>query len=157
MRTWCEIRNFASQKFGLTPEPGSLFNFGNSRSLCGHYGWTDDCSWSLNRRRIFKFEKLPDPDSKILEQERCRSLNKWLRPPLSCTEGWAWARVNIKPPEKPETEEMFHQNAGCKYRIVLKILMVIRRFAPKERSVSHLYCIVLFRSYIWQEFNGQRK
>jgi len=34
--------------------------------------------------RILKFEKLldPDPDSQILEQERSRSLKKWLWPPL---------------------------------------------------------------------------
>jgi len=29
----------------------------------GNYGWIDDCS----RSRILKFEKLPDPGSKILE------------------------------------------------------------------------------------------
>ena len=32
-----------------------------------NYGWIDDCSRSLNRSRILKFEKQPDPDSKILE------------------------------------------------------------------------------------------
>ena len=72
------------------PEPGSLFNFGSSTSLCGNFWsknvWIDDCSRSLNRSRILIFEKLPDPDpdpeSKILEQERSRSLKKWLRPPL---------------------------------------------------------------------------
>jgi len=35
---------------------------------------------------FLKLKKLPDtdpdPDSKILEQERSRSLKKWLRPPL---------------------------------------------------------------------------
>jgi len=47
-----------------------------------NYGWMDDCSRSLNRSRILKFEKLPDPhtDSKIFEPERSRSLKKWLRP-----------------------------------------------------------------------------
>ena len=44
------------------------------------------CSRNLNRSRILKFENLPDPDpdlgSKILEQERSRSLEKWLWPPL---------------------------------------------------------------------------
>jgi len=48
------------------------------------YGWFNDSSRSLNRSRILKFEKLPDPDqdpdSKVLEPER--SLKKWLRPPL---------------------------------------------------------------------------
>jgi len=48
-------------------------------------GWIDDCSQSLNKSRILKFQKLPDPDldldSKILEQER--SLKKWLWPPLA--------------------------------------------------------------------------
>jgi len=45
-----------------------------------------DCSRSLNRSRIFKFEKFPDPDpdSKVLEQERSRSLKKRLHPPLIC-------------------------------------------------------------------------
>jgi len=32
--------------------------------------------------QILKFEKLPNPDSKFLEQERSLSLKKWLRPPL---------------------------------------------------------------------------
>jgi len=32
--------------------------------------------------RILKSEKLPDSDLKILEQERSRSLKKWLLPPL---------------------------------------------------------------------------
>jgi len=43
-----------------------------------NYGWMDDCSRSLNRSRILKFEKLPDPhtDSKIFEPERSRSLKK---------------------------------------------------------------------------------
>jgi len=65
------------------PDPGSLFNFG--RSWCGHFlskktwadfGLTDDGSRSLNRSLIFKFENLPEPDSdsKILNQERSRSL-----------------------------------------------------------------------------------
>jgi len=44
----------------------------------------------MNRYRILKFEKLPypdlDPDSKILEQERIRSLKKRLRPPLHDTQ-----------------------------------------------------------------------
>jgi len=51
-----------------------------------NYGWIDDCSRSLNSSRILKFEKEPDsdpdPDWKILEQERSRSLKKWLRPNL---------------------------------------------------------------------------
>ena len=28
-----------------------------------NFGWIDDCRWSLNRSRILKFEKLPDPVS----------------------------------------------------------------------------------------------
>ena len=86
------------------PDPESLFNFG-SRSRLGHflvktwvnYGWNDDCSRSLNRSRIVKFEKLPDPDpdSKILEQERTRSLKKWLRPPLGVGSRFA-PRVQIR-------------------------------------------------------------
>jgi len=43
----------------------------------------DDCSRSLNRKRILKLEELPEPDPgpdlKILEQERSRSLKKWLQ------------------------------------------------------------------------------
>ena len=74
--------------------PELLFNFGSGRRLCGdffsktwvNFCWIDDRSRSLNRNRILKFKRLPDPDpvsdSKILEQERCRSLKKWLRPPL---------------------------------------------------------------------------
>ena len=68
------------------PDPESLFYFGSSWSLCGHflsktwinYYLIDDCSRSLNRGRILKLKKLPDPgqDSKILEQERSRSLKK---------------------------------------------------------------------------------
>jgi len=46
-----------------------------------NFGWIDG-SRSLNRIRILKFEKVPDPDSKIFKQERSRSLQKWLRPPL---------------------------------------------------------------------------
>jgi len=34
---------------------------------------------SLNRNRIIKFEKFSDPDWKIVEQERSRSLKMWLR------------------------------------------------------------------------------
>ena len=51
-----------------------------------NFGWMDDGSRSLNRSRILKFGKLPDPDpvSKILEQEQIRSLKKWLRPHLVC-------------------------------------------------------------------------
>jgi len=37
--------------------------------ICVNYGWIDDCSRSFNRSRILKFEKLPDPDSKILEKD----------------------------------------------------------------------------------------
>jgi len=34
-----------------------------------NYGWVDDCSRSLNRSRMLKFEEESDPypDSKILE------------------------------------------------------------------------------------------
>jgi len=57
------------------PGSGVIFRFLSSRCLCGRFlskdmgnlGWIDDCSRSLNRSRILKFEKLPDPDSKILE------------------------------------------------------------------------------------------
>jgi len=52
------------------PDPESLFNFGSSRSLCDHilsknmdkFGLIDDCSRSLNRSRVLKFENFPDPD-----------------------------------------------------------------------------------------------
>jgi len=49
-----------------------------------NYGWIDDCSRSLNRNGILKLKNLldPDPDWKILEQERSRSLKKSLQPPL---------------------------------------------------------------------------
>ena len=42
---------------------------------------------SLDRSRILKLEKFPEPDldSKILEQEQSRSLKKCLRPPLAQT------------------------------------------------------------------------
>jgi len=70
------------------PDPESVFNFGNGSSLHGHFlnkkidfGWIHS-SQSLNRSRILKFKKFLDPDSKTLEQERSRSLKKWLRPPL---------------------------------------------------------------------------
>ena len=50
-----------------------------------NFGWIDR-SRSLNRSRIFEFEKFPDPDLdpdlKILEQERSRSLKRWL--------WWSW-------------------------------------------------------------------
>jgi len=35
-----------------------------------------DGTWSLNMSRILKFEKIPDPDSKIWEQERSWILKK---------------------------------------------------------------------------------
>jgi len=43
-----------------------------------NYGWIDDCSQSLSESRILNFEEWldPDPDSKILEQERSQSLKK---------------------------------------------------------------------------------
>jgi len=49
-----------------------------------NFGWIDGCR-SLSRSRILKFEKILDPDSNILEQERIRSLKKRIRsllPPL---------------------------------------------------------------------------
>ena len=69
------------------PGPESLFISGSSKSLRGLYkchflsakllnfGCIDGCR-SLNMSRIVQFEKIsdPDPDSKILEQERRRSL-----------------------------------------------------------------------------------
>ena len=41
------------------------------------------CSRSLNKSRILKIEKFPDPDrdSKLLEQEQSQSLKRWLLPP----------------------------------------------------------------------------
>ena len=41
-----------------------------------NYGCFDDRSQRLNKSRILKFEKLLESDSKILEQERSRSLKK---------------------------------------------------------------------------------
>jgi len=45
-----------------------------------NYSWIDDCSQSLNKGRILKLKKFPDsdpdPDSKILEQERSWGLEK---------------------------------------------------------------------------------
>ena len=52
-----------------------------------------DCNWSLNRSRILTCQKFPDPDSKILEQERGRSLKKLLRPPLV---GMQWHAIRTK-------------------------------------------------------------
>ena len=86
---WTRIRT-RIQKFGekTDPDPESLFNFDSNRSMCGHflsktwvnYAWINDCNRSLNRSRILKFEKIPDSDldldSKILEEERSRSLKK---------------------------------------------------------------------------------
>ena len=46
-----------------------------------NFGCMDGCR-SVNRSRILKFEKLPDPDSKTWEKERSRGLKMWLRPPL---------------------------------------------------------------------------
>jgi len=73
----------------LDTQPESLFNFGSSRSLRGHFlrkiwvnfVWIDD-SRILNRSGILKFENFsyPDPDSKILEQERSWCLKMLLRP-----------------------------------------------------------------------------
>jgi len=55
------------------------------------FGWIGDGSRSLNRSRILTFEKVQDPDSdpdqNILEQDRSRSLKKWLRPPLKVGPG----------------------------------------------------------------------
>ena len=75
------------------PDPESLSVTGSARSLHGLYKWHCAiqtlphfgciyCCRSLNRSRILNFEKIPepDPDSKILEQER--SLKMLLRPPL---------------------------------------------------------------------------
>jgi len=41
-----------------------------------NFGWIDVGNKRLNRSRILKFEKLLDPDSKILEKEWSRSLKK---------------------------------------------------------------------------------
>ena len=41
-----------------------------------NFGWINDGRWSLNRIRILKFKKIPDPDFKSLEQERNRSQKK---------------------------------------------------------------------------------
>jgi len=97
-------------RFSFEPGSGVTFQFGSSRRLCGHllsknmginYDWIDDCSRSLHRRRILKFE-LPDPDSdlKILEQERSRSLKKWLRPPLVCTWHGNNSSIRFNQPEE---------------------------------------------------------
>jgi len=76
-------------KFGKNPTRiRSHFSISAVAGVCVviwvNYVWIDDCSRSLNRSRILKFETLPDPDPdaapKILEQER--SLKTWLRPPL---------------------------------------------------------------------------
>ena len=48
----------------------SHFSISAPARVCGHflsktgvnYSWIDDCSWSLNRSRILKFEKLSNPD-----------------------------------------------------------------------------------------------
>jgi len=48
-----------------------------------NFGYIDG-GRSLSRSRIFKFEKIldPDADSKILEQGRSRILKMWLRPSM---------------------------------------------------------------------------
>ena len=74
-----------SQKFveNRTPSPFSILV---AAGVCvvisevktwANFGWIDG-SRSLNRSRILKFEKFPDPDLKILEMERSRGLKKWL-------------------------------------------------------------------------------
>jgi len=96
-KTWLESSHHFSQgdssRVRVTKNRDSSHAItGSSRSLCGHFlsktwlnyfGWIDDCSQSLNRSRILKFKRLPDPDSKILEQEWSWSLKKWLRPALT--------------------------------------------------------------------------
>ena len=47
-----------------------------------NYGWIHVYSWSPNRGWILKFEKFPESDLKILEEEWSQNLKKWLQPPL---------------------------------------------------------------------------
>jgi len=76
---FCVFLSDPESKICEKPDPESLFHFGSSRSLRGHflgktwvnYGWIDG-NRSLNRSRILKFEELLDSDSKMLEQERSR-------------------------------------------------------------------------------------
>jgi len=80
---FCVFLSNPESKIREKPDPESLFNFGSSRRVCGHFlsknmvsfGWIDG-TWSLNRSRILKFEKFLDPEPKILGQERSRSLTK---------------------------------------------------------------------------------
>jgi len=96
MRTWREVRNFASQKFRLTPE--SLFNFGSSRSLPSHFLSENMGKFPVGSvvSRVWtgggfsNLKKFLDPDSTILEQERSRSLKKLLRPPVPDSRQQKW-------------------------------------------------------------------
>ena len=75
-----------SKNFGK-PDPESPYIFGScnkEKEIRFRQGVTfgyRDGFRILNRNRILKFEKTSDPDSKISEQERSRSLKMWLRRP----------------------------------------------------------------------------
>jgi len=78
-----------------------------------NFGWNDG-SRSLNRSRILKFVifPYPDPNSKILEQERSRSLKKWLRPPLLDTTLGYFLRSTGR---LAGTKRNFAANAVCRW------------------------------------------
>jgi len=83
MRTWCDVRNFAWHRirthFSIWAVAGVFVVISQVKRWV-NFDWIDDGKRSLNRARILKFEKYPVPDAdwNILEQERCRSLKKWL-------------------------------------------------------------------------------
>jgi len=79
------VKNRIRSHFSISAIAGVCVVFSSVKTWI-NFDLIDDVSRSLNRSRILKFENLldPGPDSKILEQERSRSLKKWLRPPLLC-------------------------------------------------------------------------
>jgi len=65
-----QIRSHFSISAPARVQIRSHFSISAPARVCGHflsktgvnYSWIDDCSWSLNRSRILKFEKLSNPD-----------------------------------------------------------------------------------------------
>ena len=66
------VKNRIKSYFSISAVAGVCVVISQAKTWV-NYGWIDDCSRSLNRSRILKFEKLPDPNSNILEQERTQS------------------------------------------------------------------------------------
>ena len=71
------MKNRIRSHFSISAIAGVCVVFSSVKTWI-NFDLIDDVSRSLNRSRILKFENLldPGPDSKILEQERSRSLKK---------------------------------------------------------------------------------